>query len=42
MTAQERALYNRIAKLQGKMMKLIGNLESIKIQLAGEKEVVTA
>lgn len=35
MTTQERALYNRIAKLQGTMMKLIGKLESIKIHLAG-------
>jgi len=35
MTAAERALYDRIAKLQGTMFKLIGNLESIKIQLAG-------
>ncbi len=35
MTAAERALYNRIAKLQGTMMKSIGNLATIKIQLAG-------
>jgi len=38
MTAPERALYSRIAKLQGKMFKMIGNLESIKIQLAGYRE----
>ena len=38
MTAAERALYNRIAKLQGKMFKMIGNLESIKIDLAGYQE----
>ena len=38
MSEQERALYNRIAKLQGTMMKLIGNLEHIKIQLAGYRQ----
>ena len=38
MTAQERALYDRIAKLQGTVFKLIGNLESIKIQLAGYRQ----
>jgi len=36
MSKQERALYNRIAKLQGTLFKLIGNLESIKIALASE------
>jgi hypothetical protein len=38
MTVQERALYNRIAKLQGTLFKLIGNLESIKIELAGDPQ----
>ena len=37
MTPDERKVYDRICKLQGKMFKLIGNLESIKIRMAGAK-----
>ena len=36
MTSRERLLYNRVCKLQGKLFKMIGNLESMKIQLASE------
>jgi len=36
MSERERALYDRISKIQGTLFKLIGNLESIKIALASE------
>jgi len=33
MTAQEQRLYDRLAKLQGHLFKLIGNIESMKLIL---------
>lgn len=35
MTQAERRLYDRVCRLQGTLFKLIGQLESIKIGLAG-------
>jgi hypothetical protein len=35
MTPADRQIYNQLCKLQGSLWKLIGQIESIKINLAG-------
>lgn len=37
MTAQQRTLYDRLCKIQGKLFKMIGDIESVKIATGGEE-----
>lgn len=39
MTPEDRALYDRLCKMQGKLFKAIGDIESIKISLASGGEM---
>ena len=36
---EERKLYDRLAKLQGTLFKIIGNIESVKIALASGAKI---
>lgn len=38
MTPEERKLYDRLAKLQGTLFKLIGNIESMKLMLVSRND----